>query len=57
MGYAAKTEQDAGITRVRILADGGELAASGFGAETHNAFVYDRIGPRPRIAAGDWGAR
>ncbi|WP_375395744.1 hypothetical protein [uncultured Sphingomonas sp.] len=42
---------------MRILADGGELAASGFGAETHNAFVYDRIGPRPRIAAGDWGAR
>ena len=43
LGYALQTIRDGPVTRVEIRAAEGELAASGYGAETSHAFVYDRI--------------
>jgi GNAT superfamily N-acetyltransferase len=42
-GYAIAIEQSGAVTSVRIVTDTGNLAASGYGAETDGAFVYDRI--------------
>ena len=45
-GY--RLEQEAGeVCEVRVVAPDGELAASGYGAETADAFVYDRIVTEP----------
>ena len=42
-GYALQTSRNDAVTRVEIRTDHGELAASGYVAETRDAFVYDRI--------------
>lgn len=41
--YRAETTRDGAVVRVRILSDADSLAASGYAAETDEAFVYDRI--------------
>lgn len=46
-GYRLEVEQVAAVTRVEIRSSDGELAASGFAAETAEAFVYDRIVTAP----------
>lgn len=45
-GYALNVDRDGALVSVRISADG-ELAASGYAAETDEAFVYDRIVTEP----------
>lgn len=45
--YRLEVEQVAAVTRVQIRALDGELAASGFAAETAEAFVFDRIVTAP----------
>lgn len=42
-GYSIAVEQSGAVTSVRIVTDTGNLAASGYGAETDGVFVYDRI--------------
>jgi hypothetical protein len=42
-GYTIELQQNGAVSHVHILAPGGELAASGYSAETPDAFVYDRI--------------
>lgn len=42
-GYVFETIHDGAVTHTEIRTDGGELAASGYSAETPDAFVYDRI--------------
>lgn len=54
-GYKLEVEQVAAVTRVEIRSLDGELAASGYAAETAEAFVYDRIVTAPghrRIGLG-----
>ncbi len=46
-GYRITTEQSGPVVAVRILGETGELAASGYGAETDHVFVYDRIVTEP----------
>lgn len=41
--YAIEINQTGAVTEVRIKCRAGELAASGYAAETQEAFVYDRI--------------
>ncbi|WP_457309420.1 GNAT family N-acetyltransferase [Sphingomonas sp. UYAg733] len=42
-GYRIEIDASGPIIEVRILADSGDLAASGFAAEWDGVFVYDRI--------------
>lgn len=42
-GYAMELQRDGAVVRACVFAPGGELAASGYAAETAQAFVYDRI--------------
>jgi GNAT superfamily N-acetyltransferase len=42
-GYCLEQYREGGVTRVEIRTEGGDLAASGYAAETSDAFVYDRI--------------
>jgi hypothetical protein len=42
-GYTLELDQTGPVTRVHIVAQNGDLAASGSAAETVDAFVYDRI--------------
>jgi GNAT superfamily N-acetyltransferase len=42
-GYAIDTERRDAVIEVRILSAEGDLAASGYAAETQDAFIYDRI--------------
>jgi GNAT superfamily N-acetyltransferase len=42
-GYRLLGSRSGPVSKVEIRTDCGELAASGFAAETANAFVYDRI--------------
>lgn len=42
-GYCVEQYRNGPATRVEIRTDNGELAASGYSAETAEAFVYDRI--------------
>jgi GNAT superfamily N-acetyltransferase len=46
-GYTIDVQRSDPVTQVRIRASDGELAASGFAAETPDAFVYDRIVTAP----------
>ncbi|HJO66027.1 MAG TPA: GNAT family N-acetyltransferase [Sphingomonas sanguinis] len=46
-GYRIDVSRTGAVTAVRILHDSGDLAASGYGADTPNAFVYDRIVTAP----------
>lgn len=46
-GYALRLDRDAHSSRATILAPDGQLAASGFAAETAGVFVYDRIITEP----------
>lgn len=46
-GYAIETERREAVTAVRIRSSAGEVAASGYAAETPAAFVYDRIATAP----------
>ncbi|MDP1027077.1 GNAT family N-acetyltransferase [Sphingomonas sp. KR1UV-12] len=46
-GYKLEVEPGAALTRVQLRAQVGEVAASGFGAETAEAFIYDRIVTAP----------
>lgn len=46
-GYHITTEHSGPVVAVRILNETGELAASGFGAQTDHVFVYDRIVTEP----------
>lgn len=45
--YTAEVERVAAVTQVRIRSLSGDLAASGYAAETAEAFVYDRIVTAP----------
>jgi len=47
-GYHLKLNRDGAVSNVEIRAGRGELAASGFAAETSDAFVYDRIETDPQ---------
>lgn len=42
-GYTADVEHDGAVVAARIKSGTGELVASGYAAETHNAFVFDRV--------------
>jgi hypothetical protein len=42
-GYCLQRHSDGRVSKVEIMTDSGELASSGFAAETDDAFVYDRI--------------
>ena len=42
-GYRLEHHTDRAVTQVRILTESGDLAASGYAAQTSDAFVYDRI--------------
>jgi hypothetical protein len=42
-GYSIELDRVGKVVSARILAESGELAASGFAAETQGVFVYDRI--------------
>lgn len=42
-GYVLQAIRAGAVTRIEIRTSEGELAAGGYGAETHEAFVYDRI--------------
>ena len=46
-GYALEVEQADGVSQVRVWAGPNNLAASGYAAETGNAFIYDRIVTAP----------
>lgn len=46
-GYTLDVERIGAVTQVRIVAGGGDLAASGYAAETEDAFIYDRIVTAP----------
>jgi hypothetical protein len=46
-GYTAEVKQTMAVTHVRIVSDTGELAASGYAAQTNVAFIYDRIVSAP----------
>jgi GNAT superfamily N-acetyltransferase len=45
--YRLEVEHIAAVTQVQIRAPNGDLAASGYAAETAEAFVYDRIVTAP----------
>ncbi|MBA2934174.1 GNAT family N-acetyltransferase [Sphingomonas sp. CGMCC 1.13654] len=45
--YRIETTSGEAVTEVRIMAASGDLAASGYAAETDDAFVYDRIVTMP----------
>ena len=42
-GYAIETQRIGAVVQARILTPSGLVAASGYAAETSDAFVYDRI--------------
>lgn len=46
-GYTIQAKRNGVVSNVCILAPSGELAASGYAAETGEAFVYDRIVTAP----------
>ena len=46
-GYTTALERNGAVAQVRIRSSAGELAASGYAAETPEAFVYDRIVTEP----------
>ena len=46
-GYTITLERHGAVAEVRIRSDAGDLAASGYAAETSEAFVYDRIVTEP----------
>jgi GNAT superfamily N-acetyltransferase len=46
-GYSIKVERVGAVIAVRVISTTGELAASGYAAETEDAFVYDRISTAP----------
>ena len=46
-GYCLETVSSGAVTHVRVLDQGGLLAASGYAAETADVFVYDRIETAP----------
>lgn len=46
-GYKIETKRTCHVIEVRVMAGTGALAASGYAAETANAFVYDRIVTAP----------
>jgi len=46
-GYEVEVERSGAVTYVKIVTAAGELAASGYGAETADAFVFDRIATAP----------
>ncbi|QAY76202.1 GNAT family N-acetyltransferase [Sphingosinicella sp. BN140058] len=46
-GYSLETVRDGAVIAVRVMSDGANVAASGFAAETADAFIYDRIQTAP----------
>jgi GNAT superfamily N-acetyltransferase len=42
-GYRMEFHQDGAVTQVHVIAQDGDLAASGSAAETEDVFIYDRI--------------
>jgi GNAT superfamily N-acetyltransferase len=46
-GYRIDLIRSGAVTKVEIRSESGSLAASGYGAETADAFVYDRIETHP----------
>jgi GNAT superfamily N-acetyltransferase len=46
-GYTLDLSADGRVTRVNILGEDGELAASGYAAESAGVFIYDRIVVQP----------
>jgi predicted GNAT family acetyltransferase len=46
-GYRVDVSHTGAVTAVRIVADDGAVAASGFAAEAGGVFVYDRIVTEP----------
>lgn len=43
VGYVIETGRRGAVTVVRVISNTGETAASGYAAETRDAFIYDRI--------------
>ena len=46
-GYTMALERHGAVAEVQIRSDAGELAGSGYAAETPKAFIYDRIVTEP----------
>lgn len=46
-GYTIALEHNGAVAQVRIRSSAGELVASGYAAETPEAFIYDRIVTEP----------
>lgn len=46
-GYTLEVRREGAVTEVRIWSGTGELAASGYAAETEHVFIYDRIVTAP----------
>ncbi|WEK00749.1 MAG: GNAT family N-acetyltransferase [Candidatus Sphingomonas phytovorans] len=42
-GYTAQVSRRDAVIEIRVISAGGDLAASGYAAETPQAFIYDRI--------------
>lgn len=41
--YGLELKTEASVTEARVLSEDGELAASGYAAQYHDVFIYDRI--------------
>jgi GNAT superfamily N-acetyltransferase len=46
-GYTIETDRNGQVVEVRVRSSNGELTASGYAAETQDAFIYDRIVTSP----------
>ncbi len=46
-GYTIETDRNGAVVAVRVRSGAGDLAASGYAAETPEAFIYDRIETAP----------
>jgi GNAT superfamily N-acetyltransferase len=47
-GYTIETNRNGAVVEARVRSDTGELAASGYAAETQDVFIYDRIVTTPQ---------
>lgn len=54
--YSVESDRRGVVCAVRIMSSAGELAASGYAAETDRAFIYDRIVTAPEYRRRGLGA-
>lgn len=46
-GYLSRVRRNGAVTYAQILSESGELASDGYGVQTADVFIYDRIVTRP----------